>query len=234
VTDLKAGAKQVRRYGAHIDNLESDYQRFSGTLDRFLSRIRIDDGLRLVPDRRRIASASREDLDIEIGPDDCLLADMRAPAELFSEPEDGEPMVIDDDDYESSSQKDPRTATTPSDLATNLRMQVPEVRTVASRPSEPSEGVQDSEMPPPLLPPPPSPAPCCQPHPPNTRNIARSSTACFTKPGASTTCPHVGGELCYLGRGNWQSSFGRASFSIPQVFHRAHPPSWHDIVWLIC
>ena len=50
VADLTEGAKETQRMTAQLTRLETDVHRFTGALEKFLGRIRINDGLRLVQD----------------------------------------------------------------------------------------------------------------------------------------------------------------------------------------
>jgi hypothetical protein len=119
VTEIKDDAKEVRRYRARLTNLKGDYQRFTGTLDQFLSNIRIDDGLRLVPDTRRIMPRSEESIDIEIKDRTGLaLLDPGVQPEFGTGMTEGNPVIIDIRDPMSSSPGE--TVLTPSDLANNM------------------------------------------------------------------------------------------------------------------
>ncbi len=69
VANLTEGAKEMQRMTARLTGLETDVHRFTGALENFLGRIRIDDGLRLVQDYRRIASVDPADITIEFDPD---------------------------------------------------------------------------------------------------------------------------------------------------------------------
>ena len=107
-----------------------------GSLEGFLNKIRIDDTLRLVPEMRRLASVDQEDLNLEPNPrsdhQDPMVEDIEEAVRDFS----GFPSPV------------IGTATTPSDLPEDARMEDP------SR----SDADVDMAPPPPLhdAPPPPS------------------------------------------------------------------------------
>lgn len=131
VADLTEGSKETARMNTRLEGLETDVHRFTGALEGFLGRIRIDEGLRLVRDDRRIGS---------VDPANFM--------ESTSEPDPlgSDPMVISDDDEAPSDLPTlmAGTASTPSDTTGDIRMDMP-----VSRVQPPSE---------PGIPPPPPPA----------------------------------------------------------------------------
>jgi hypothetical protein len=83
----------------HIAGLETEVHRFTGALEGFLGRIRIDDGLRLVWNDRRIGSVNPADITLDFdrnAADDNVInidSTVSEPNPLGSDP-----MVISDDD----------------------------------------------------------------------------------------------------------------------------------------
>ena len=57
VKTLDQVAEETSRTSRRVDAIEGSVTRFTGALETFLGRIRIDDRLRLVPDNRRISPA---------------------------------------------------------------------------------------------------------------------------------------------------------------------------------
>ena len=150
------GAKETSRIGTQLGHLEEDVYRFSGTLDKFLSRIRIDEGLRLVSDSKRIESVPPADITltpVRPGADfafrsgvvyvgsDVESDEEEDVAEPTSEPM-GEPMEFSDDQEDAG----PSGVPTPVELST----------------TSPSDTAGDHRM----MSPPPPPLPSSQPPPP--------------------------------------------------------------------
>jgi len=125
VTEIKDDAKKVRRYGAQLTNLKGDYQRFAGTLDRFLSNIQIDDRLQLVPDTRRIKPRSEKSIDIEIEDrtGDLALLDPSVQPEFRMGMTEDDPVIIDIRDPMSSSPGE--MVSRLSELVHDMRMEWP-------------------------------------------------------------------------------------------------------------
>lgn len=168
VADLTEGSKETARMNTRLEGLETDVHRFTGALEGFLGRIRIDDGLRLVRDDRRIGSVDPANFPLDAADDNVIHM------ESTSEPDPlgSDPMVISDDDEAPSDLPTlmAGTASTPSDTTGDIRMDMPVSR--VQPPSEPGispppppaaapgagpppqTAGSESPAPPPLLPPP--------------------------------------------------------------------------------
>jgi hypothetical protein len=101
-------AEEAKRTTQRVDAIETDMHRFTSALETFLSRITIDDRLRLVPDTRHI----------EEGPS---LADPVFPTTRSTSPTTPLEIPMDEDDGVQTSSV-PDTRTTPSDIHPDIRM----------------------------------------------------------------------------------------------------------------
>jgi hypothetical protein len=125
---MRQSGQVVQRLGT----LERHMSRMNGSLETFLSRIQIDDRVRVVSDERRITSADQEmDYDITL-----------QPVEIEIDVVD--PLAMEEDDASGFLTPVPGTATTTSDSQDDVRME------------EIQEGMLAFGTPP--LPPPPPPA----------------------------------------------------------------------------
>jgi hypothetical protein len=122
-------AEEATRTSQRMDAMEGNVHRFTGALETFLGRIRIDDRLRLVPDTTRIEDAP--------SPVHLAITRSASPWTPIDAP-------MEEDEVASSSAQDTRT--TPSDIHGEIRMV--EVRAVESAP----DTVQDTDRPPVSLP----------------------------------------------------------------------------------
>jgi hypothetical protein len=141
---------------AHLAGLETDVHWFTGALEGFLGRIRIDNSLRLISDNRHIGSVDPAhftlDFDRDAADDNAINIDS-----TVSEPDPlgSDLMVISDEDEAPSDLPTfvAGTASTPSNTVGDIRMDMPVGQ--ARPPSEPGN-------PPP---PPPAAAPEVRPSP---------------------------------------------------------------------
>lgn len=138
--------RETGRVSTRLGSLEKQVDRFTGSLEGFLRQIRIDDTLRLVPERQRVASVEQEDLDLDETPLDLDLE----PAAMLEELEDSAM------DVSRLASPAPPSATTPSDAPVELRMEeptrlfLPDSGSDSGTPEVPPAG--DVEMGPPLVP----------------------------------------------------------------------------------
>ena len=108
-TAFKKVAEETTRTSLRVDNIESSVNRFTGSLKSFLSRIQIDNRLRLVPDTRRVE-----------GSHSPLLAITRS-----ASPVNALDFAIEDDaDVGVASSSAPDTWTTPSNSHREAQMQI--------------------------------------------------------------------------------------------------------------
>jgi hypothetical protein len=145
VAELAEDSKTVKDLETRMMGMETDIGKMTSALERFLGQIRIDDGLRLVPDNRalgpvpplaiRSAPGTVEQMDVgESGPG----SGPDAPEPMDSDFEHGEDLHM---------MATPVTATTPSDFPDDDRMvstlsphvsgQVPPTRLAADWPMAP-------------------------------------------------------------------------------------------------
>lgn len=157
VAGLAEDSRASRQLEHHITGLETNVGKFNNALEHFLGQIRIDDGLRLVPDRRSVGPPDPL-FDTVIPSTSASIVEMPHGARTDSEAEAGpEPMSLDNDmegvDRQIIMSPVEGTVTTPSDHYEddNMAMRIPPQVPI---PPEPSRPDPDSEMPPPPLPPP--------------------------------------------------------------------------------
>jgi hypothetical protein len=135
-----------------LTGVESNVAAFTGTLEHFLGRIQIDDRLRLVPDHRIIHGPPGKPLDI-VPSHSASIVELTNP--------DADPMALDIPilDVESGDEDDTPmipspvagTATTPSEIQEDDRMELPRLSPI---PPEPTHPIPDMVMAPPPPPPP--------------------------------------------------------------------------------
>ena len=114
-------AEEAKRTTQRVDVIASDMNQLTGALGSFLSRISIDDRLRLVPDTRHIDDRLRLVPDrrhIEEAPS---LADPVFPTTRSTSPTTPLEIPMDEDDGVQTSSV-PDTRTTPSDIHSDIRM----------------------------------------------------------------------------------------------------------------
>jgi hypothetical protein len=148
VADLTEGSKEMVRMNAHLAGLETDVHQFTGALEGFLGRIRIDNGLRLVSDNRRIGSVNPAhftlDFDRDLTDGNAINMDS-----TVSEPDPlgSDLMVISEDDEAPSDLRTfvTGTASTPSDTVGDIRTDMP-----VRQPRPPSESGNPPSPPPTL------------------------------------------------------------------------------------
>jgi hypothetical protein len=136
-------AEEATRTSKRMDAMEGTVHRVAGTLEGFLSRIQIDDRLRLVPDTRRISPGH---LAIDCPPSPST------PLEL--------PMAEDDADLDIGSPSVHDTCTTPSDLDAGSRMlDAGPIASGSGTSPTPSQPPEPAPLPTPIAVPAPEPAP---------------------------------------------------------------------------
>ena len=135
--------RQSNQVVDRLGTLERHVSRMTGSLENFLSRIQIEDRMRLVSDERRITSADQDEMDL----DDITLQPMEITIDVI------DPLAMEEDDASGFLTPVPGTATTPSDSQEDVGMD--EMR---------MEGMLAFHAPP--LPPPPPPAVHAPPLPP--------------------------------------------------------------------
>jgi hypothetical protein len=176
VADLTEGSKETVRMNACLAGLETEVHWFTGALEGFLGRIRIDDGLRLVSDNRCIGSVDPAHFTLNIDRDDADSNAINIDSTV-SEPDPlgSDPMVISDEDEAPTDIPSfvAGTASTPSDTVGDIRMDMlgrqarppsesgnppfaPPAHAPGARPSPQAAGSESLSLPLPSLIPPPT------------------------------------------------------------------------------
>jgi hypothetical protein len=116
VAELNEGARETVRVSSRLGTLKKQVDWFTGSLELFLRQIRIDDTLRLVPERQRLASVRWKDLDVDDMPIDLDVDSAAVVEELESS------MM---DDVSRLASPAALTATTPSEAPEDPHMDDP-------------------------------------------------------------------------------------------------------------
>jgi hypothetical protein len=163
VAGLTHNMRQSNQVVDRLGTLERHVSRMTGSLENFLSRIQIEDRVRLVSDERRITSADQDEMDL----DDITLQPVEIEIDVI------DPLAMEEDDASGFLTPVPGTATTPSDSQEDVRMD--EMR---------MEGMLAFHAPP--LPPPPPPAVNVIPPTPQNSQEVVDHVASSTTPAATS------------------------------------------------
>ena len=155
--------KTSKKLAARLTGLEDNVHKFTGALENFLGQIRIDDGLRLVPDNRRLTSVDSTNITLDFDPSahNASIIDLDMAYQSESGPAEADSMDLESDenvqeDWDIGGIPSPvaGTATTPSEFQEDERME-PADDVHRRSPIPPNSGHRDADS---AMAPPPPPA----------------------------------------------------------------------------
>jgi hypothetical protein len=159
VAGLAEDNKTSKQLATRLTGLEENIGRFTGALENFLGQIRIDDGLRLVQDNRRLMPVDSGDITLPFDPAAfASIADMDMAYVSESGPVEPDEMSLETDEEEAGDVADipmldspfDGTATTPSEFPDDERIgPVDDVPRVSPIPPVSGRPDADTEMAPP-------------------------------------------------------------------------------------